>query len=72
MFGPRFHTFAPGSPKAGIWSLGAFEVAELNAGRVYLNIHTEAFPAGEIRGDVEFTSVANAGRSWGSVTARYK
>ena len=72
IFGPRFHTFLFGSPKVGTWAVGEFEVNELEAGRVYINIHTEAYPGGEIRGNLEFSAVANEAVSWGSIKALYK
>ena len=70
--GPRLHTFLFGSPKVGTWAVGEFEVNELNDGRVYINVHTDLYPGGEIRGDLEFTSVANEAFSWGSIKALYQ
>lgn len=70
--GPRFQLFFPGQPKVGTWAVGPFEVAELNAGRVYINVHTEGYPTGEIRGNVSFATVANDAVSWGSVKALYQ
>ena len=69
--GPRLLLLFPGSLKVGTWAVGAFEVEERNAGRAYINVHTELYPTGEIRGDVTFTSVANEAVSWGSVKALY-
>jgi hypothetical protein len=71
-YGPRLQLLMGGSPKSGIWEVGAFEVGELKAGRVYINIHTDVHPAGEIRGNIEFTSVPTEAASWGSVKALYK
>jgi hypothetical protein len=71
-YGPRLQLLLGGSPKSGIWQVGPFEVGELNAGRVYINIHTDLYPAGEIRGNIEFASVATEAASWGSVKALYK
>ena len=70
--GLRFLTLLPGSPKVGIWEVGPLEVVELNADRVYINIHTDVYPAGEIRGNVQFNIVANEAVSWGSVKALFK
>jgi len=71
-YGPRLQLLMGGSPKSGIWEVGPFEVGELNAGRVYINIHTDIYPSGEIRGNIEFASVATEAASWGSVKALYK
>lgn len=60
VIGPVFHFLEFGSPKTGVWEVGPFEVAELNAGRVNILIHSDLYPASEIRGDVEFHSVAPA------------
>ena len=71
MDGTRLLLLFPGSPKVGTWAVSAFEVEELNAGRIYINVHTELFPTGEIRGDVVSSSVANEAVSWGAVKALY-
>lgn len=72
MAGPRFHTLIFGSPKIGTWAVGPVEVAELNEGRVYINIHSTLFGAGEIRGNIEPMSVAVETVSWGAVKALYE
>ena len=69
--GPRLLLLFSGSLKVGTWMVGAFEVGELNAGRVYVNVHTELYPTGEIRGDIASTSVAVEAVSWGAVKALY-
>lgn len=44
---------AVGSPKTGcVGPLDAKARAALNRGRVYINVHSSAFPGGEIRGQV--------------------
>jgi Cu/Zn superoxide dismutase len=51
-------TLANGSPTSGVWkftdspALTAQRVDDLKAGNLYVNIHTTAFPSGEIRGDL--------------------
>jgi hypothetical protein len=70
--GPRFHTFLLGSPKVGVWSVGEFELDELNAGRVYVNIHSNLFPTGELRGNLEFSAVGTDEMSWGAIKALYQ
>jgi hypothetical protein len=70
--GPRFQTLPLGSPKVGTWEVGPFEISELDAGRVYINLHTSLYLPGEIRGDVVFTSVSDEATSWGAVKALYR
>ncbi len=43
---------SPGSPKVGSAVLTAQQEADLMAGLWYVNIHTDAFPPGEIRGQI--------------------
>lgn len=50
--GPVVHGLALGSPKIGVWNLTAGDVADLKAYRLYVNIHSNLYPAGEIRGQV--------------------
>ena len=62
-----------GTPIAGIWKntdaqpLTAALVAELFAGRLYINVHSTTFPGGEIRGNIiqEPTPVESA--TWGRI-----
>lgn len=61
VIGPVFHDLTYGSPKTGTWSVGPFEVAELNAGRVNILIHSDPYFGGEIRGDVTFGDVGSVG-----------
>ena len=42
----------PASPIRGRATLTAAQAADLMAGRYYVNIHSSAFPAGEIRGQI--------------------
>ena len=70
--GPRLYTLLLGSPKIGVWPLEPFDLAELEAGRVYLNIHTNVFPSGEIRGNFTTGTVANDNSSWGGVKALFR
>jgi Cu/Zn superoxide dismutase len=44
------------SPIDGVWELGPDDVAALEAGNLYVNVHSGAFPNGEIRG--QFTPAA--------------
>ncbi len=72
MDGPILTTLAVGSPKVGTWEVGPYEVGELQAGRVYINVHTDLYAVGEIRGNVVFSSVANEAVAWSAVKALYR
>jgi len=63
--GAHIHGFAPvgvnggvvhglpaGQPKVGTWTYAEPDEANILAGLTYVNIHTTAFPGGEIRGQV--------------------
>ena len=79
----HFHNAAPGqnggvifglplgSPKVGVWPVGPFEVDELLAGRVYVNVHSTEHPSGEIRGDIGLIETPAEQTSWGNVKALY-
>jgi hypothetical protein len=43
---------APASPITGTATLTDAQVAELEAGKYYVNVHTDAFKGGEIRGQI--------------------
>ncbi len=51
--GPVVPIANPASPIKGQATLTDAQVADLTAGKWYLNIHTAAHPGGEIRGQVE-------------------
>ena len=46
------HALPAGNPKVGVWNYNEPQEAEILNGRVYCNIHTGAFPGGEIRGQL--------------------
>jgi predicted outer membrane repeat protein len=46
------HNLGTGSPKTGVFTPTLAQLAELKAGNLYVNIHTQAFPGGEIRGQL--------------------
>ncbi|GJM24235.1 MAG: hypothetical protein DHS20C16_06500 [Phycisphaerae bacterium] len=41
-----------GATAQGTWDLSADDVADIRAGDIYVNLHTDANPAGEIRGNL--------------------
>ncbi len=46
--------FASGtSPIHGVWNLSASDVTDLLGGQLYVNVHSNAFPLGEIRGQIQ-------------------
>jgi hypothetical protein len=54
------------NPTAGITILSAQQQADLLAGLWYVNIHTAAFPVGEIRGQVNVVPIPAAAWLFGS------
>jgi hypothetical protein len=69
--------FALGSPKVGTFGpLTAAQAADLSNGLYYVNIHTTAFPGGEIRGQILTSGVPCVVKSeettWGAVKALYQ
>ncbi len=47
---------SPSSPINAEWQITEAQLAVLNAGNYYVNVHSQAFPSGEIRGQVEKTA----------------
>lgn len=62
----------PGSPKDGVWAIPPEHVANLLDGRLYVNIHSELYVAGEIRGNLVEDEVPADALSWGAVKSRYR
>jgi hypothetical protein len=67
-----------GSPKDGMGVITAANIAQVLSGNSYVNIHTQNFPGGEIRGQILMaTSVptfepSSEQSSWGAVKALYR
>ena len=41
-----------GSPKIGVWNMTATQAGWLTSQRLYVNVHSQNFPGGEIRGQI--------------------
>jgi len=62
-----------GSPVNGAWAMDATSYAMLSGGNIYVNVHTENFPGGEIRGQFTLTgTVPSAESSFSAVKALYR
>jgi hypothetical protein len=66
-------TFEFGTPKVGRWlSPPAEEIAELRNQVMYVNIHTEVYPVGEIRGTLLRQVTPVKAGTWGAIKALYR
>jgi hypothetical protein len=70
--GPKVLTLPSGTPKIGVWAITPENVALLLAGEIYVNIHSEFYVAGEIRGNVTQGQVAVDAATWGAVKSLYR
>lgn len=59
-----------GSPVNMVWNIPAADVTSLKAGLLYVNIHSQTFPGGEIRGQILASTPAKL-KTWGRVKAMY-
>jgi len=68
----RHHNLNLGPNKVGTWDISPEEVIELKAGHIYINVHSNDFLMGEIRGDFDLESVASESHEWGAIKALYR
>jgi hypothetical protein len=65
-----------GTPKFGTWDLTAHDVGDLLAGQIYVNIHSDLYISGEIRGDISEDSTGlwseHDEGSWGRIKALFR
>jgi hypothetical protein len=69
--GPIAFVLPEGRPKDGVWEIPPEHVTNLRTGHLYVNIHTEVYVTGEIRGQLYESEVAVESITWGAVKARY-
>jgi hypothetical protein len=73
--GPIVRGIGVGSPISGVWKntdaqpLTPFLVGELFAGRLYVNVHTTLYPAGEIKGYVLQEPTPTRNTTWARIKA---
>ena len=67
--GVRFG-FPLGSPVITVWAIPAADVTSLKNGLLYVNVHSQTYPGGEIRGQI-VASTPTLPRSWGKLKAIY-
>ena len=72
MNGAVVFPLALGSPLAGVWALTPSDAAALIAEEIYVNIHTDDFPAGEIRGQFIETAVSSEAGTWSQVKGLFR
>ena len=71
-------TLTTTSPIVGVWKntdaqpFSPAVVAELLAGRIYVNLHTAVCPGGELRGQLIVDATPTRSRSWGQMKIMYR
>ncbi len=64
--GPIHFGLPLGTSKIGVWDIPSGMVPELFAGRIYINIHTDVYITGELRGNIQNAApVENT--TWGRI-----
>jgi hypothetical protein len=67
--GVRFG-FPLGSPVITVWNIAPGDVTSLKNGLLYVNVHSQTYPAGEIRGQIVASTPAKPA-TWGRVKSLY-
>ena len=71
--GPIAWTLPIGNPKEGTWlAPTADDIAQLRNEELYVNIHSEYYPTGEIRGTLMRQVLPVAPTTWGAIKALYR
>jgi len=65
-------TLPLGTPKVGTWLIPPDMVVELQAGRLYINVHTDTYNSGEIRGNISEQQVPVESSTIGALKHRYR
>ncbi|HOX24272.1 MAG TPA: CHRD domain-containing protein [Candidatus Krumholzibacteria bacterium] len=66
------HDLPLGTPKIGTWDIPAVLVGQLVAGNLYVTIHSDEYPGGEIGGWVAATSSPTAAASWSAIRTIFR
>ena len=70
--GPIVFGLPLGSPKTGVWETPADMVTELFNDRLYMNIHTDLYIAGEIRGNIHLEILPTEPTTWARIKSLWK
>ena len=63
----------PGSPKSGVWQFPSPQDLDfLRTGGLYILIHSDLHPMGELRGDIMNEQVLVEVTTWGAIKALYR
>lgn len=66
------HELPLGPHKTGVWrGLGNIDVISLQVGQLFILVHTDNNPGGELRGDIVDTPVPAEAHTWGAIKALY-
>ena len=61
--------FPTGTPKDGVWNYPENLEADILAGRTYINVHTQQWNGGELRGQIEGSVPAGERAGWMALAA---